>query len=95
MIEGRDMWTVGQGLSWFLNRYRVRLLLRGVGRSGEILRYSLVRPRRVHFFHIVSTQRNAGADVLACLDSVESQKYPRDSFRHLLIDDQPFGDDGS
>lgn len=82
------MWTVGQALSWFLNRYRVRLLLRGVGRSGEILRYSLVRPRRVHFFHIVSTQRNAGDDVLACLDSVESQKYPRDSFRHLLIDDQ-------
>jgi glycosyltransferase involved in cell wall biosynthesis len=81
------MWNVGEGLSWLLGRYRVRLLLRAAGRIGEILRYAPVRPRREHHFHIVSTQRNAGKDVIACLDSVHGQRYPRSGFRHLLIDD--------
>jgi glycosyltransferase involved in cell wall biosynthesis len=86
------MWNVGKGLSWLLDRYRVRLLLRAAGRSGEILRYALIRPRRVHHFHIVSTQRNAGRDIIACLDSVERQRYPKDRYRHLVIDDQSTDD---
>jgi len=92
MIVVRNMWNVGKILLWFLGRYRVRLLLRAVGRSGEILRYALVRPRQSQFFEIVSTQRNAGSDVVACLDSVESQRYPRDRFRHLMIDDDSTDD---
>jgi glycosyltransferase involved in cell wall biosynthesis len=40
----------------------------------------------------VSTQRNAGRDVLRCLDSVERQHYPKDSYRHLLIDDSSSDD---
>ena len=81
------------GFSWFLGRYRVRLLLRAAGRSGEILRYALVRPRKLHNFYIVSTQRNGGSDVLRCLDSVYQQRYPRDRYQHLVIDD--FSDDGT
>ena len=87
MIVVRNMWDVGAGLSWFLSRYRVRLLLRAVGRCGEILRYAAVRARQTHHFHIVSTQRNAGRDVIACLDSVADQRYPKERYRHLLIDD--------
>ena len=81
------MWDARRAFSWFLGRYRVRLLLRAAGRSTEILRYSLVRPRSIRHFAIVSTQRNAGDDVVACLDSVDRQRYPRDRFRHLVIDD--------
>ena len=92
MIVVRNMWNVGNNLSWFLGRYRVRLLLRAAGRSGEILRYALVRPRKSQFFEIVSTQRNAGSDVIACLDSVECQKYPKDRYRHLMIDDESTDD---
>jgi glycosyltransferase involved in cell wall biosynthesis len=74
-------------LTWLMNRYRVRLLLRAAGRLQEVVRYSLVRPRHRHHFHIVSTQRNAGRDVVRCLDSVDSQNYPKDLCRHLVIDD--------
>lgn len=87
MIGVHGMGYIGDGLKWFLDRYRVRLLLRAAGRCSEIIRYSVVRPRRTHRFHIVSTQRNAGADIIACLDSVERQRYPKDSYCHLVIDD--------
>ena len=76
-----------QGLSWFFQRYRVRLVIRAAGRCREILRYGLVRPRRMHRFHIVSTQRNMGEAVLRCLQSVHEQDYPRELVTHLLIDD--------
>ena len=87
MIVVRSMRIIGKSLSWFWGRYRVRLGLRAAGRCGEILRYSLVRPRRHHHFHIVSTQRNAGRDVILCLDSVHDQSYPKSRYRHLVIDD--------
>lgn len=87
MMVVQSMWVVGKGLSWFLSRYRVRLLLRAFGRCGEILHYAAVRTRHLHHFYIVSTQRNAGADVIACLDSVADQRYPKERYRHLLIDD--------
>lgn len=76
-----------KGLSWFLNRYRVRLLIRAAGRCGEILRYALVRPRRMHHFRIVSTQRNMGDAVLRCLQSVHDQRYPRELVTHCVVDD--------
>ena len=81
------MWNARRAVTWFLGRYRVRLLLRAAGRSAEILRYSLVRSRAMHHFTIVSTQRNAGDDVVACLDSIDRQRYPRELVRHLVIDD--------
>jgi len=92
MIEGHSMPIVTNPLAWFLGRYRVRLLVRAVGRAREAARYSLVRPRHTHHFHIVSTQRNTGADVLRCLDSVGRQKYPKDRYRHLVIDDDSTDD---
>ena len=78
---------LGNPLTWLMGRYRVRLLLRAAGRAREVIRYSLVRSHHRHHFHIVSTQRNAGRDVQRCLDSVHGQRYPKDSFRHLVIDD--------
>jgi glycosyltransferase involved in cell wall biosynthesis len=87
MMEGRSMRFLTHPLTWLIGRYRVRLLLRAAGRTGEIVRYALVRPRHRHHFHIVSTQRNAGRDILRCLDSVHGQRYPKDHFRHLVIDD--------
>lgn len=81
------MRMVTNPLTWLMNRYRVRLLLRAAGRLQEVVRYSLVQPRHRHHFHIVSTQRNAGRDVVRCLDSVDSQDYPKDLCRHLVIDD--------
>lgn len=81
------MTLLGSSLRWLRTRYRVRLLMRAVGRSREILRYALVRPQHRQFFHIVSTQRNAGRNVLPCLDSVERQRYPKENYRHVLIDD--------
>ena len=36
-----SMQTARQALSWFLGRYRVRLLLRAAGRGTEMLRYGL------------------------------------------------------
>jgi glycosyltransferase involved in cell wall biosynthesis len=74
-------------LTWLMGRYRVRLLLRAAGRAREVVHYAFVRPRLRHHFHIVSTERNAGRDLLRCLDSVHGQRYPRDNFRHLVIDD--------
>ena len=74
-------------LTWLMSRYRVRLLLRAAGRAREAVRYALVQPKRRNHFHIVSTQRNAGRDVLRCLDSVHVQRYPKDRLRHLVIDD--------
>jgi glycosyltransferase involved in cell wall biosynthesis len=65
----------------------MRLFRRALRRGAEILRYALVRPRQANHFHIVSTQRNAGTDVVACLDSVECQRYPKEAYRHLIIDD--------
>ncbi len=93
MIVVDNMPVFDDAFSWVLGRYRVRLLLRAAGRSGEIFRYALVRPRKLHHFHIVSTQRNAGGDVLRCLESVYDQRYPRDRCRHLVIDDS--SDDGT
>ena len=81
------------GLSWFLGRYRVRLSLRAIGRIGEILRYAFAVPRKHRRFHIVTTQRNAGSDAIACLESVAGQDYPRESTLHLVIDDA--SDDGT
>ena len=78
---------LGNGVSWFLNRYRVRLLIRAAGRCGEILRYAIVWPRRMHRFHIVSTQRNMGDAVLRCLQSVHNQRYPKELVTHCVIDD--------
>ena len=74
-------------LTWLTSRYRVRLLMRTAWRAREVARYALVRARHRHHFHIVSTQRNAGADVLRCLDSVHDQRFSKDRLRHLLIDD--------
>ena len=87
MIEERSMRFLSNPLTWLMGRYRVRLLLRATGRAREVIRYSLVRSHHRHHFHIVSTQRNAGRDVQRCLDSVHGQRYPKDSFRHLVIDD--------
>lgn len=81
------MWNARHAVTWFLGRYRVRLLLRAAGRSAEVLRYAAVRPRLMHRFAIVSTQRNAGEDVVACMDSVVCQRYPSERVRHLVIDD--------
>ena len=92
MIEGRSMRIVTNSLAWLMGRYRVRLLLRAAGRSGEIMRYALARPHHLHHFHIVSTQRNAGTHVLGCLNSVEYQKYPKHGYRHLVIDDDSTDD---
>jgi glycosyltransferase involved in cell wall biosynthesis len=74
-------------VKWLASRYRVRLLRRAFHRSLEILRYACVRPQHTHHFHVVSTQRNAGQSVLDCLDSVEQQRYPKEAFQHLVIDD--------
>ena len=79
-------------LGWLGSRYRVRLVRRAVARAAEILRYALVKPRHVNFFHIVSTQRNAGSKVLDCLDSVEQQDYAKAAYRHLVIDDSSTDD---
>lgn len=87
MIEERSMRILTNPLTWFMGRYRIRLLLRAAGRVREIVRYTMVQPRNRHHFHIVSTQRNAGNDIVRCLDSVDSQDYPSDRCRHLVIDD--------
>jgi len=87
MMEGHSMRFVTNPLTWLMSRYRVRLLLRAAGRAREAVRYALVQPQRRNHFHIVSTQRNAGPDVLRCLDSVHDQRYPKDRLRHLVIDD--------
>jgi len=87
MMEGHSMRFVTNPLTWLMGRYRVRLLLRAAGRAREAARYALVRRRFRNHFHIVSTQRNAGRDVLRCLDSVHGQRYPKDRLRHLVIDD--------
>ena len=87
MMEGHSMRFVINPLTWLMSRYRVRLLLRAAGRAREAVRYALVQPKRRNHFHIVSTQRNAGRDVLRCLDSVHDQRYPKDRLRHLVIDD--------
>jgi glycosyltransferase involved in cell wall biosynthesis len=78
---------ISNPLTWLMGRYRVRLLLRAAGRAGEVVRYALVQPQRRNQFHVVSTQRNAGRDVLRCLNSVHDQRYPKDLLRHLVIDD--------
>jgi glycosyltransferase involved in cell wall biosynthesis len=87
MMEGHSMRFVTNPLTWLMSRYRVRLLLRAAGRAREAVRYALVQPKRRNHFHIVSTQRNAGRDVLRCLDSIHDQRYPKDRLRHLVIDD--------
>jgi len=87
MMEGHSMRFVTNPLTWLMSRYRVRLLLRAAGRAREAVRYALVQPKRRNHFHIVSTQRNAGRDLLRCLDSVHDQRYPKDRLRHLVIDD--------
>ena len=87
LMEGHSMRFVTNPLTWLMSRYRVRLLLRAAGRAREAVRYVLVKPQRRNHFHIVSTQRNAGRDVLRCLDSVHHQRYPKDRLRHLVIDD--------
>ena len=92
MIEARNMRNPTNPLAWFMGRYRVRLLLRAAGRSWEFIRYAFVRPHHLHHFHIVSTQRNASTYVLGCLNSVEFQRYPKDCYRHLVIDDDSTDD---
>jgi len=92
MMEGHSMRFVTNPLTWLMSRYRVRLLLRAAGRTREAVRYALVQPKRRNHFHIVSTQRNAGRDVLRCLDSVERQRYPKNRYRHLVIDDDSTDD---
>jgi glycosyltransferase involved in cell wall biosynthesis len=87
MIEGRSMRFMSNPLTWLMGRYRVRLLQRAAGRTREMVRYALVQPRHRHHFHIVSTQRNAGRDILRCLESVHDQRYSKDHLRHLVIDD--------
>ena len=77
----------GGALRWLLNRYRVRLMIRSVGRGAEILRSVVVRPRKLHRFHIVSSERNTGHFARRCLDSVSSQRYPKSRVTHVLIDD--------
>lgn len=79
-------------IRWLASRYRVLLLRRAFRRGAEILRYAFIRPRQTHHFHVVSTQRNAGTDVVGCLNSVENQRYPKEAFRHLVIDDNSSDD---
>ena len=74
-------------LHQFTSRRNVLALRRAVGRGIEILRYGLARPCGNRHFHIVSAQRNMGDAALKCLDSVYSQRYPREFVRHIFIDD--------
>ena len=74
-------------MTWLMSRYRIRLLLRAAGRAREAARYALVQPQQKVHFHVVSTQRNAGNDIVRCLDSVDCQDYPSQLCRHLVIDD--------
>ena len=74
-------------VDWFANRYRVLLMRRALGRTAELLRCAVVRPRTFKRFHVVSAQRNMGETVLRCLDSVHHQDYPKHLVRHIFIDD--------
>lgn len=85
--ESRAKNQLRSAVAWFANRYRVLLLRRAIGRSFEVLRYSMVRPQRTKRFHIVSAQRNMGEVALRCLQSVYDQKCPSDLVRHVFIDD--------
>jgi glycosyltransferase involved in cell wall biosynthesis len=78
---------IRSALRWFANRYRVLLVRRAVGRSGEMLRFAMVRTRTSQRFHIVSAQRNMGETVVRCLESVWQQAYPAHLVRHIFIDD--------
>ncbi|PLX78351.1 MAG: hypothetical protein C0616_14765 [Desulfuromonas sp.] len=60
---------------------------RRLGRLGEICRYAGRRPAHSQMFYVVTCQRNAGTHVLRCLDSVHTQRYPGDNYRHICIDD--------
>lgn len=86
------MMQVRSPVDWFANRYKVLLLKRALGRCFEVLRYAVVRPRKMQRFHIVSAQRNMGEIALNCLQSVYDQKYPSDHFRHVFIDDASTND---
>ncbi len=81
------MGAITSTFRWIINRYRVRLLMRAVGRLSEISKYSLVRPRSARVFHIVSGVRNAETAAVRCLQSVYDQHYPRNKVRHVFIDD--------
>jgi glycosyltransferase involved in cell wall biosynthesis len=65
------------------------------GRCREIAKYALVRPKRLQFFHIVSSERGAGEAAARCLQSVFDQDYPRDRVRHVFFDDASPDDTGS
>lgn len=69
--------------SW---RYRVRRFL-------EIIKYLPLINFNKCRFHIVSCERNAGAAAIKCLDSIYTQKYPKDYITHVFIDD--CSDDGT
>ena len=74
-------------------RRRLVHLTRTAHRAVEWLRYAMVRPRKNHSFHIVSSERNAGEWAIRCLESVYSQHYDRALVRHIFIDDA--SDDGT
>jgi len=65
-------------------RKRVR---RALGCLRETWTYASCRPSRQQSFCVVTCERNAGEYVLRCLDSVYAQDYPKESIRHILIDD--------
>jgi len=79
--------AITRTVDWIGTRYRVRLALRAIGRCWEMTKYSMVRPKTDHFFHIVSSERGASAAAVKCLQSVSDQDYPRDLIRHVFIDD--------
>jgi glycosyltransferase involved in cell wall biosynthesis len=58
-----------------------------LARCRESLAYSLVSQRNDTVFFIVSSERNAGKSAVNCLDSVFSQRYPKDMVTHIFIDD--------
>ncbi|NQU45009.1 glycosyltransferase family 2 protein [bacterium] len=72
---------------WLKLKYRVALGRGWGGRGWERVWVGLVRPTGNRAFWVVSSQRNAGRDVVRCLDSVYGQDYDRDRVRHVMIDD--------
>ena len=84
------IWRAGEHVQLWA---RWRTARRRLGVLVESLRYPS-RPWVARtMFHVVSCQRNAGDAALKCLDSVYTQRYPRDCVRHWFVDDA--SDDGT
>ncbi len=66
---------------------RVRKLKRAVAGLVADAKLALSREEPVHFFWIVSTAYQAAPFLERHIRSVASQRYPKDLYRHVLIDD--------